>query len=56
VDSVGHLLFFGQGGHISHADTRDNIKLFAKEVFPLLAERNKGAPKSNRPPARAAAG
>ena len=55
VGGVGHLLFFGQGGHISHKDTCDNISLFAREVFPRLAELNKGAPMSDRPLARIAA-
>jgi alkanesulfonate monooxygenase SsuD/methylene tetrahydromethanopterin reductase-like flavin-dependent oxidoreductase (luciferase family) len=55
VGGVGHLLFFGQGGHIDHKDTSDNIRLFAKEVFPRLAELNKDAPKSTRPIAGVAA-
>ncbi len=40
IGGFGHLLFFGQGGHISHADTMDNIRLFAKEVMPRLAGLN----------------
>ena len=36
MGGVGHLLFFGQGGHISHADTADNIRLFGREVAPRL--------------------
>ena len=40
IGGFGHLLFFGQGGHISHADTMDNIRLFAKEVMPRLATLN----------------
>lgn len=27
-----------QGGHISHADTVANLKLFSKEVLPRLKE------------------
>ena len=42
IGGFGHLLFFGQGGHISHEDTMDNIRLFAKEVMPRLQELNKG--------------
>ena len=40
IGGFGHLLFFGQGGHMSHADTMDNIRLFAKEVMPRLATLN----------------
>lgn len=32
----GHLLMMGQGGHLSHAETVDNLTLFAKEVQPRL--------------------
>ena len=38
MGGVGHLLFFGQGGHLSHADSMDNIRLFGKEVAPRLLE------------------
>jgi len=38
VDGFGHLLMMGQGGHISHEDTVDNLTLFSKEVLPRLAE------------------
>lgn len=34
----GHFLMMAQGGHISHEDTVDNLKLFSKEVLPRLAE------------------
>ena len=34
----GHLLMMGQGGRISHADTVANLKLFSREVLPLLAQ------------------
>ncbi|MFY0610836.1 MAG: LLM class flavin-dependent oxidoreductase [Hyphomicrobiaceae bacterium] len=40
VGGFGHLLFFGQGGHLSQADTMDNIRLFGKEVMPRLKELN----------------
>ena len=46
VGGVGHILFFGQGGHIDHQDTCENIRLFAKEVAPRLAELNKDRPLS----------
>jgi alkanesulfonate monooxygenase SsuD/methylene tetrahydromethanopterin reductase-like flavin-dependent oxidoreductase (luciferase family) len=36
VGGFGHLLFFGQGGFISHADTMENIRLFGAEVMPRL--------------------
>lgn len=54
MGGVGNLLFFGQGGHISHQDTCANISLFAKEVFPRLQELNKGQVSTNRPAAVAA--
>ena len=40
VGGFGHLLFFGQGGFLDHADTVANITLFAKEVLPRLRELN----------------
>ena len=40
VGGFGHLLFFGQGGFLDHADTVANITLFAKEVMPRLRELN----------------
>jgi alkanesulfonate monooxygenase SsuD/methylene tetrahydromethanopterin reductase-like flavin-dependent oxidoreductase (luciferase family) len=55
VGGVGHLLFFGQGGHIDHKDTSENIKLFAKEVYPRLAELNKSLPASSGRPVLVAA-
>jgi alkanesulfonate monooxygenase SsuD/methylene tetrahydromethanopterin reductase-like flavin-dependent oxidoreductase (luciferase family) len=48
VGGFGHLLFFGQGGFLDHADTVANITLFGKEVMPRLRE-------LNPEPARAAA-
>jgi alkanesulfonate monooxygenase SsuD/methylene tetrahydromethanopterin reductase-like flavin-dependent oxidoreductase (luciferase family) len=38
MGGVGHLLFFGQGGHLGHEDTADNIRLFGREVAQRLAE------------------
>ncbi len=38
VGGFGHLLMMGQGGHISHEDTVDNLTLFSKEVLPRLKE------------------
>jgi alkanesulfonate monooxygenase SsuD/methylene tetrahydromethanopterin reductase-like flavin-dependent oxidoreductase (luciferase family) len=38
VGGFGHLLMMGQGGHISHDDTVDNLRLFSREVLPRLAE------------------
>jgi alkanesulfonate monooxygenase SsuD/methylene tetrahydromethanopterin reductase-like flavin-dependent oxidoreductase (luciferase family) len=40
VGGFGHLLFFGQGGFLDHADTVANITLFAKEVMPRLRDLN----------------
>jgi len=38
MGGVGHLLFFGQGGYLSHQDALENIRLFGKEVAPRLME------------------
>ena len=38
MGGIGHLLVFGQGGHLSHADTVENIRLFGREVAPRLAD------------------
>jgi hypothetical protein len=38
MGGVGHLLFFGQGGFLDHKDTAENIRLFGREVAPLLKE------------------
>ena len=35
---MGNLLMMGHAGPMSHADTLDNLTLFAKEVLPRLAE------------------
>ena len=51
----GNLLFFGQGGTLNHEETCDNIRLFAKEVFPRLQELTAGAPASTAPPLTIAA-
>jgi alkanesulfonate monooxygenase SsuD/methylene tetrahydromethanopterin reductase-like flavin-dependent oxidoreductase (luciferase family) len=36
VGGLGHLLMMGQGGHINHEDTVDNLTMFSKEVLPRL--------------------
>ena len=36
VGGFGNLLMMGQAGTLSHADTVDNLTLFAKEVMPRL--------------------
>ncbi|MDE2582184.1 MAG: LLM class flavin-dependent oxidoreductase [Rhodospirillales bacterium] len=41
MGGVGHLLFFGQGGFLDHQDTVENIRLFAREVAPRIAELNR---------------
>jgi hypothetical protein len=33
---MGNLLMMGQGGELSHAQTVDNLTLFAREVYPRL--------------------
>ena len=38
VGGFGHLLMMGQGGHLTHDDTVDNLTMFSKEVLPRLAE------------------
>jgi alkanesulfonate monooxygenase SsuD/methylene tetrahydromethanopterin reductase-like flavin-dependent oxidoreductase (luciferase family) len=38
MGGVGHLLFFGQGGHLTHQDAKENIRLFGQEVAPRLQE------------------
>jgi hypothetical protein len=35
---MGNLLMMGHAGSMSHADTVENLTLFAKEVFPRLKE------------------
>ena len=38
VGGFGHLLMMGQGGHITHEDTVDNLTMFSKEVLPRIAD------------------
>ena len=38
VGGLGNLLMMGQAGHLSHAETVDNLTLFAKEVMPRLKQ------------------
>jgi alkanesulfonate monooxygenase SsuD/methylene tetrahydromethanopterin reductase-like flavin-dependent oxidoreductase (luciferase family) len=38
VGGFGNLLAMMQGGDLSHEETRDSMRLFAKEVFPRLKE------------------
>ena len=38
MGGIGHLLFFGQGGHLNHEDTAENIRLFGREVAPRLRD------------------
>ena len=33
---MGNLLMMGQGGELTHAQTVDNLDLFAREVYPRL--------------------
>ncbi|HXT80514.1 MAG TPA: LLM class flavin-dependent oxidoreductase [Acetobacteraceae bacterium] len=44
MGGVGHLLFFGQGGYLTHQDAKENITLFGREVAPRLLEL--GAPEA----------
>jgi alkanesulfonate monooxygenase SsuD/methylene tetrahydromethanopterin reductase-like flavin-dependent oxidoreductase (luciferase family) len=43
VGGFGNLLMMGHGGALSHADTADSLKLFAREVLPRLQEYGKTA-------------
>lgn len=38
VGGVGHLMLMMQGGHLSHHDTSDSLRLFGTEVLPRLKE------------------
>ena len=40
MGGIGHLLFFGQGGFLSHQDAVANIRLFGQEVAPRLRALN----------------
>jgi alkanesulfonate monooxygenase SsuD/methylene tetrahydromethanopterin reductase-like flavin-dependent oxidoreductase (luciferase family) len=40
IGGFGHLLMMGQAGALGHADTLDNLSLFANEVYPRLKELN----------------
>jgi alkanesulfonate monooxygenase SsuD/methylene tetrahydromethanopterin reductase-like flavin-dependent oxidoreductase (luciferase family) len=42
VGGIGNLLMMGQAGHLSHADTVDNLTLFANEVMPRLKQYSEG--------------
>ena len=46
VGGMGNLLMMGQAGFLSHADTVDNLTLFAKEVLPRLKEYKQPTPAS----------
>jgi alkanesulfonate monooxygenase SsuD/methylene tetrahydromethanopterin reductase-like flavin-dependent oxidoreductase (luciferase family) len=39
VGGIGNLLLMMQGGALSHTDTSNSLKLFAKDVLPRLKER-----------------
>ncbi len=41
IGGLGHLLLMMQGGRLSHAETRDSLTLFGKEVLPRLKEWSK---------------
>jgi alkanesulfonate monooxygenase SsuD/methylene tetrahydromethanopterin reductase-like flavin-dependent oxidoreductase (luciferase family) len=38
VGGLGHLIVMAQGGTLDHADTCENLRLFAKEVMPRLGD------------------
>jgi alkanesulfonate monooxygenase SsuD/methylene tetrahydromethanopterin reductase-like flavin-dependent oxidoreductase (luciferase family) len=42
VGGIGHMLLMMQGGTLSHAETVDNLKLFARGVLPRLKEAELG--------------
>jgi alkanesulfonate monooxygenase SsuD/methylene tetrahydromethanopterin reductase-like flavin-dependent oxidoreductase (luciferase family) len=44
VGGFGNLLMMGQAGTLSHADTVDNLTLFAKEIMPRLQNISLDAP------------
>jgi alkanesulfonate monooxygenase SsuD/methylene tetrahydromethanopterin reductase-like flavin-dependent oxidoreductase (luciferase family) len=44
VGGFGNLLMMGQAGTISHADTIDNLTMFAQHVMPRLQELSMDAP------------
>jgi len=46
VGGMGNLLMMGQAGFLSHADTVDNLTLFAKEVLPRLKDYKQPTPAS----------
>ncbi|MGE0626378.1 MAG: LLM class flavin-dependent oxidoreductase [Hyphomicrobiaceae bacterium] len=39
IGGLGNLMLMMQGGALGHEDTADNLRLFAREVMPRLAER-----------------
>jgi alkanesulfonate monooxygenase SsuD/methylene tetrahydromethanopterin reductase-like flavin-dependent oxidoreductase (luciferase family) len=41
IGGLGHLLLMMQGGHLSHSETADSLKLFGKEVLPRLQDWSK---------------
>jgi alkanesulfonate monooxygenase SsuD/methylene tetrahydromethanopterin reductase-like flavin-dependent oxidoreductase (luciferase family) len=38
VGGLGHLLLMMQGGHLSHGETADTLKLFGTEILPRLQD------------------
>ena len=48
MGGVGHLLFFGQGGFLDHADTVDNISLFGQGGGAAAARAEPGAGETRR--------
>jgi alkanesulfonate monooxygenase SsuD/methylene tetrahydromethanopterin reductase-like flavin-dependent oxidoreductase (luciferase family) len=54
VGGFGHLLAMMQGGDLSHAETVDSMRLFAKEVMPRLRDLPPPAPEYARDWTRAA--
>lgn len=46
VGGIGHLMMMCHGGTMSHAESADSLKLFAREVMPRLQERYPDQPRT----------
>ena len=53
VGGLGNFLMMGHAGHMSHADTIDNLTLFGREVLPRLKELGKATTRTASPLAAA---
>jgi alkanesulfonate monooxygenase SsuD/methylene tetrahydromethanopterin reductase-like flavin-dependent oxidoreductase (luciferase family) len=55
VGGFGHMLILGQAGFLDHAATADNIRTFAREIYPWLKEKYPDDLPSGKPLGDAAA-